>query len=204
MFRLTRSEVAAYAVCALLVAVLGWRALRSGDHAAASRPAVKGPPAATVSRPSTAGMSVVHVVGEVRRPGVYQVRTGARVEDAIAKAGGATSAADLQGVNLAAKVSDAQQVVVPRVAAQRSGSGDATVGGTAAGGTGAGAASGPVNLNTATAAELDALDGVGPSTAQKILELRAQRGGFRSVDDLSEVPGIGPKRLASLRAQVGT
>jgi competence protein ComEA len=110
---------------------------------------------------------------------------------------------------LAAKIADGQQVVVPRRAAVAGGAAAggavAAAGGAvaAAGGGGAGAApSAPVNLNSATAEQLDTLDGVGPATVQKILEYRTQHGGFASVDDLAQVSGIGPKRLEALKAQV--
>jgi competence protein ComEA len=136
----------------------------------------------------------VHVVGAVHDPGVYRLAAGARVEDAIERAGGATGGADLQAVNLAAKVADGQQIVVPRRSSAAAAAGAAQ--GTAS------ASSGPINLNSATAEQLDTLDGVGPATAQKILEYRTAHGGFASVDDLAQISGIGPKRLEALRAQV--
>jgi competence protein ComEA len=224
---LSRSEIAAYAVCALLVAVVGWRALRSDAVAGSGHQAASGSgPAPVTVRRAPAGPVLVHVTGAVRRPGVYRLRDGARVQDAVRRAGGTRGRADVQAVNLAAKVADGQQVVIPlRAAAGAAGGGAGAVagGGTgaapvgAAAGGGAGAAGGgaggvagtgatvpavPLNLNTATAEQLDALDGVGPATAQKILEYRAQHGGFGSVDDLGEIPGIGPKRLEALRDKV--
>jgi competence protein ComEA len=207
---LSRSELAAYAACALLIALLGWRALRgdrdasasapASTHAAAARTTTTGyATGATVGVDAAAPTSaLVHVVGAVRRPGVYRLAAGRRVQDAIRRAGGARPGADLQAINLAAKVADAQQVVVPR-------RGAATAAATAAGASGGGPStppSGPVNLNAATAEQLDTLDGVGPATAQKILEYRQQHGGFRSVDDLAQIAGIGPKKLEALRAQV--
>jgi competence protein ComEA len=148
-----------------------------------------------VSAPA-ARRATVHVVGAVHDPGVYRLADGARVQDAIARAGGATARADLQAINLAAKVADGQQVVVPR---RGTAPAAASPGAPAAA---AGAASAPVNLNSATAEQLDTLDGVGPSTAQKILDFRTAHGGFSSVDDLAQIPGIGPKKLESLRQQV--
>jgi competence protein ComEA len=215
-FDLTRSEAAAYAACCLLVVLLGWRVL--GSDGGSEGGAVAGAARTTTSSSSSSppagdGVSVsaaparevsatVHVVGAVRRAGVYRLRGDQRVQDAISRAGGATAGADLQAINLAAKVADGQQVVVPR-------KGRAGAPATAAGGADAatasgapGAASAPVNLNSATAEQLDTLDGVGPATAQKILEYRSQHGGFSSIDDLGQIPGIGPKRLESLRAQV--
>jgi competence protein ComEA len=221
---LSRSELAAYAACAVLVALLGWRALRSDGGggtataaASGSRPATAatGSPdggSAAVTVGTAGGAATVHVVGAVHRPGVYRLRLGLRVQDAIRRAGGAAPGADLQAINLAAKLTDAQQVVVPKraaaapggAAAGMAGAGAAAaVGATGAAGAGGAAAAGPpINLNSATAEQLDTLDGVGPATAQKILEYRAQHGGFRSVDDLSQVSGIGPKRLEALRGRV--
>ena len=137
---------------------------------------------------------VVHVVGAVRRPGLYRLAHGARIADAVRRAGGATRRADLSLVNLAAQVSDGTQVVVPRravEAAAPSGEGDA-----------AAPASGPVHLNTATLEQLDALPGVGPVTAQKILDYRQQHGAFSSIEDLDAIPGIGSARLEQLRGLV--
>ncbi len=153
---------------------------------------------------------VVHVVGAVHRPGLLRLREGARVADAVARAGGATRAADLAGVNLAAPAVDGVQIFVPtRVAAAGAGGPGVESGaeaGSAPGTAGAGAAAGPgvaggrkLSLATATAEELDELPGVGPVTAQKILDYRSQNGPFRSVEDLDAVPGIGPARIEQLR-----
>ncbi|HEX5922794.1 MAG TPA: ComEA family DNA-binding protein [Baekduia sp.] len=210
---LSRSELAAYAACVVLVVLLGLRVLRSDGEAStapvqrqgATTTAASDAPSVSVA-PARDGSAVVHVVGAVRRPGVYRLRLGQRVEDAIRRAGGASDATDLQAINLAAKIADGQQVVVPRRAAA-GGSGAAAAGsgpgGAAAGGGAAGAApSAPINLNSATAEQLDTLDGVGPATVQKILEYRTQHGGFASLDDLAQVSGIGPKKLEALKTQV--
>ena len=134
--------------------------------------------------------------GAVRQPGVYRLPAGrASTWRCGARAG--PRGADLQGVNLAAKVADGQQVIVP--AARRAG------GSRRGGGRRAAApapAPGPVSLNTATLEQLDQLDGVGPATAQKILDWRKQHGGFRSVDDLKQISGIGPKRFEALKEKV--
>lgn len=153
-------------------------------------PPLRPAPSAAPSKPVQV---YVDVVGAVRRPGLYRIRTGARVADAVAHAGGPTRRADLQLVNLAALVADGEQVVVPERGA----------GGVPAAPSAPGAApAGPVHLNSATLEQLDALPGVGPVTAQKIIDYRTQHGGFGSVDDLDAVPGIGPARLADLRPLV--
>jgi competence protein ComEA len=213
---LSRSELAAYAACVVLVVLLGWRVLRA-DGEPSTAPVQRRSGGATTTTgasdaplvsvaPARDGSAIVHVVGAVRRPGVYRLRLGQRVEDAIRRAGGARDSTDLQAINLAAKIADGQQVVVPRRAGA-GGSGAAAggggPGGASAGGGAAGAApSAPINLNSATAEQLDTLDGVGPATAQKILEYRTQHGGFSSIDDLAQVSGIGPKKLEALKAQV--
>jgi competence protein ComEA len=135
---------------------------------------------------------VVDVVGAVRRPGLYRLEQGSRIADALARAGGATPKAVLAQVNLAAPLADGEQVVVPK----RGLSGAALPSSDATGGA---SSTAPVQLSTATLEQLDTLPGVGPSTAQKILDYREKHGAFSSVDELDAVPGIGPKRLDQLR-----
>ena len=214
-----RSHLVIYAVAFAAIALLGARQLARGSGGGADAAAPE--PVATISVDAgEAGEGaggeelVVHVVGAVRRPGVYRMRAGARVEDAVRRAGGPGRQADLAGLNLAANVQDGRQIVVPRrgraavgggdmgtsAAAAASGAGTpASNGGMGVGGTAPGSL---VDLNTATLEQLDALDGVGPAIAQQILEFRESRGGFTSVEELGEIPGIGERRLASLRAQV--
>jgi competence protein ComEA len=154
----------------------------------------RSPPAAGEIEAAAPARLVVHVVGAVRRPGLYRLEHGARIADAVRRAGGATRRADLSLVNLAAQVSDGTQVVVPRrvvVAGVPSTEGES-----------AAATGGPVHLNTATLEQLDALPGVGPVTAQKIVDYRQEHGAFSSVDDLDAIPGIGPARLEQLRGLV--
>jgi competence protein ComEA len=180
----------------LLIALLilaGRYLLRAG----AAEPPRSAPIVSEQPRAAESPKLVVHVVGAVRRPGLYRLREGARIADALARAGGATRKADLTVVNLAAPLSDGVQVVVPK----RLAAGAAAAAAPAAEAGGA-AASGPVHLNTATLEELDALPGVGPVTAQKILDYREQNGGFASVDELDAVPGIGPARMDQLREAV--
>jgi len=203
-----RSQVVLSVLVVAVVAFLGARALRTPTVSDAAGP-VAAPTGAAAAQATGVALSqegggsvVVHVAGAVRRAGLYRLGAGRRVGDAVRRAGGATAAADLDAINLAAKVTDGQQVLVPSRAPTL------TPGVTAAGGGAAGATAGavapgvPLNLNTATLEQLDTLDGVGPATAQKILDERQRRGGFRSVEDLAAVPGIGPKRLAAIRAKV--
>jgi competence protein ComEA len=197
----SRPQLALYLAVALAVVVLGVRSLRRDAVEGAAASSRARPPAVRVIR--TTADVVVHVVGAVRRAGVYRLAGGSRVQEAVRRAGGATRHADLDAINLAARVADGQQIVVPSRPVTPAG-GATGAAGTAAGAsvTPGGPAAGPVNLNTATAEQLDQLDGVGPATAAKILTWRREHGGFRTVDDLAQVPGIGPKRLAALRPHV--
>ena len=174
----------------VLVAVLGVRQLGAQDGPAAPAP-VAGAPVAVEEEGG--GEVVVHVAGAVRRPGVYELAGGERVDDAVARAGGPTRRADLGGLNLAAEVQDGRQVLVP----ERPRRGDPAP----ATGAAAPAEGQPLNLNTATLEQLDQLSGVGPATAQKILDFREERGGFGAIEELDEIPGIGEQRLAVLREE---
>lgn len=156
--------------------------------------AATGDRADTAASPTSTTATVlnVHAAGAVSRPGVVQVAPNARVADVVAAAGGATTEADLDQVNLAAPVADGERIYVPRRGE--------TIANSARPQAGAGAATPAiVNLNQATLAQLESLPGVGPATAQAILEYRAQRGRFRSVDDLLNVRGIGPAKLEQIR-----
>jgi competence protein ComEA len=189
MVEISRQQLVVYAAALLAVALIGARYLRADHGAAADR---AGPVPQVKVKRSGGGDAVVHVVGAVRRPGVYHVPRWARLAGALRRAGGPSPRADLQGVNLAAKVADGQQVIVPSHGAAP---GAATA-------TGEAAAGQPVSLNNATVEQLDQLDGVGPATAQKILEFRKEHGGFGSIDDLKQVSGIGPKRFEALKEKV--
>lgn len=184
--------VAALLVVAALVAV------RSSAEPAVPRPvpvAVEGAGDASDGREDEL---VVHVAGAVRRPGVYRLRSGLRVDDAVRRAGGPTRRADLSALNLAARVEDERQVLVPARAKSLAAPGSA--GGAAAPATAGPAA--PINLNTATLEQLDTLEGIGPTTAQKILDWRTENGGFADLEELGRIPGIGEKRMATLRARL--
>jgi competence protein ComEA len=186
---LDRRQVLVGCVVAVLVLALGGKfLLRSHTQAV--------PPPVRVAAPATTSAArvpiFVNVVGAVRRPGLYRLRDGSRVATAVSRAGGPTRRAQMELVNLAALVSDGEQIVVPRRGA--GGAGIASGGGAVA--------SGPVHLNSATLEQLDALPGIGPVTAQKILSYRQEHGAFGSVDELDAVPGIGPARLEQLRELV--
>jgi competence protein ComEA len=186
-------RVLAAAILALVFVVVAWR------HAAAGAPAPLRVAPIVPARPSPAVAPrrlVVDVVGAVRRPGLVRLPEGSRVADAIAGAGGLRLRAERAAVNFAAPVSDGQQVLVPARGAA------VAAAGANAGAAAAAASSGPVSLSSATAEQLDALPGVGPVTAEKIVAYRQQHGSFRSVDELDAISGIGPSRIADLRALV--
>jgi competence protein ComEA len=144
----------------------------------------------------TSDVVVVSVVGSVAQPGLVSVPTGARVADAIAAAGGLLPDADPASVNLAAVLADGQQIAVGLPGAPVAAGGDGGVG--AAGGP----AGGPVDLNTATVAQLDELPGLGPVLAERIVAHRTANGPFRSVEELDDVPGIGPSLFGELSGRV--
>jgi competence protein ComEA len=185
MERISYQELAVYAAAVIAIGLIGARYLADNRSGAAAQPRTVAP--AKLERRTA--RAVVYVSGAVRRPGVYRLPAWARLDLALERAGGPRPGADLEAVNLAAKVADGQQVVVPRRAG-------------VAGATGAAAADQPVSLNTATVEQLDTLEGVGPATAEKILSWRSQHGGFRSVEDLKQIGGIGPKRFETLKAKV--
>jgi competence protein ComEA len=153
--------------------------------------------------PTTKGNRVVvHVAGAVARPGVVELASGSRVIDAVEAAGGGLPDADLDRLNLAAKIVDGQRVLVQRVGdpPATEGSGSATPGGAGSSGATPGSSmGGPLNLNTATLDQLDELPGIGPSLGAAIIAERDRRGGFKSVNELRDVRGIGEKRFADLR-----
>ena len=139
----------------------------------------------------------VHVGGEVERPGLYELGEGARVNDAVTAAGGSTPKADLDGLNLAAKVKDGDKVLVPKRASPGApGASTPGAAATTADGTSL------VNLNAATVADLETLPGIGPALAERIIAYRTEHGGFRRVEDLLEVSGIGPKKFEDLKGRV--
>ena len=189
-------NVLVWLVAAAVAAFALWRLVGAGADAGGSPVRIERSPQpvdpgrrAPSSRVSAL---YVHVAGAVRRPGLVRVSSGSRVATAVARAGGPTRRADLTAVNLAAQVEDGQQVVVPARGAA----------GTAVGGPALepGAPGAPkLSLGSATADQLDELDGIGPTLSERILEYRTEHGGFGSLEELREVEGIGEKRFESLR-----
>jgi competence protein ComEA len=191
---ITRAQALALVGVAVALALLVGRVLLPAGGAAGGESAELSVSSAPRGSPATRGGSaesgvVVHVVGAVRRPGLYQLAVGSRVADALDQAGGAAPRADLALVNLAAPLADGQQVVVPTRAAAGSQRANGAEGSDA----------GPVHLNTASVAELDELPGVGPVTAQKIVDYREKHGAFSSLEDLDAIPGIGAAKIEQLR-----
>jgi competence protein ComEA len=192
MPELSRTQVVVYGAVAVALLLVGARAIRAeeGGRSFAVESAAEAAGTGGFSVSSSAGDVIVDVTGAVRRPGVYRMPAGARVIDAIERAGGAAGDAALEGINRAARLADGQQVVVPE-----SRSGGAVVAGAAE-------EEGPISLGTATAEQLEEIEGIGPVTAGKIVEYRDQHGGLASVEQLDEVSGIGPATMESLRARL--
>jgi competence protein ComEA len=189
-FELSRRRILVAAGCVALLLFLGSKLLSRPQTSAGLAPPAAAPVETTTALPTAV---VVDVVGAVRRPGLYRLAQGARIADAVTRAGGATAKADLALINLAAPLADGEQVIVPR-------RGAAALGAPAGAGSAPGApSSGPVHLSTATLEQLDSLPGIGPVTAQKILDYRQKHGAFTSADELDAVPGIGPARLDQLK-----
>lgn len=186
----TRSTILIWVAAAALAVFAGMRLLGGGGGAASAPVRIDGPGAGGAAKP--AGFFYVHVAGAVRRPGLIRVPPDTRVAAALKRAGGPNRRADLTLVNLAAKVQDGQQIVVPAAGV---GAGAAPAGGAAAGSM----PGAKIHLSTATVEQLDQIDGIGPELAGRIIEYRDAHSGFRSLAELGEVDGIGEKRLATLR-----
>ena len=214
MAEIGRVQWLAYLAAAAVLLVAAVRVLDGGSgDPAGGQPAValdgappaSGGAAAGGAAPGAGKLLYVHVAGAVRRPGLHQVPAGSRVAAAIDRAGGPSRRGDLTAVNLAALLEDGQQVIVPvRGVSGASGPAPAaTAGGAGASqpGTG-GAGAAPLSLSSATVEQLDALDGIGPKLAARIVQYREEHGGFRSVEELQEVDGIGEKRFEALREAV--
>lgn len=186
---LTRTQVVVLAV-ALLVALglVGKRIAAEDARQPEARPLtrVKAPPA------QRGRIAFVHVAGAVRHPGLYRLREGSRVAEALSRAGGPSAKADLAAVNLAAPVVDGTQVFVPAAGAPGAAGRNGSTSGTPS----------TISLASATEEQLDGLPGIGPVTAARIVAWRQEHGPFRSVEELDDVPGIGPARVEQLRELV--
>ncbi|MHB1464525.1 MAG: helix-hairpin-helix domain-containing protein [Thermoleophilia bacterium] len=202
MSSLSRRQIIVWSLTGFVILAIGAGYLRGhltddGHHTATAITI------AAVTDSAAASMKI-HVVGAVTRPGLYEAGPGSRVADAVALAGGSTPDADLSKINLAAKLADGQQVAVPQKNSAAGGTAPGTGGGGAgpAGDAAAASPGNPVNLNSANAAQLDSLDGIGPKTAQKIIDYREAHGGFRSIEELLEVPGIGQAKLDQIKGEL--
>jgi competence protein ComEA len=204
-----KGKLVLYAAAALLVLAIGLRLHAHGgggapvpsvalspapDGSAAAPGAGAVPGSAASASPAPARELWVDVAGAVRRPGLYKVPAGSRVAAALEQAGGVSRRGDQTGVNLAAPLHDGQQVIVP----PRGSVGALAGGGPSAAAAGTGGA-GPISLGQASQAQLETLDGIGPALAGRIIQYREQHGGFRSLDELKEVSGIGDKRFEAIR-----
>jgi competence protein ComEA len=192
MPELSRSQVVVYGAVAVALLLVGVRAIRAEGEPGATSAAV----ASTSSRSSDFSLKVsggpdviVDVAGAVQRPGVYRLPVGARVVDAIERAGGPAGDALLEGINRAARLADGQQVMVPTRHP-----GAVTAAGVPE--------DGPISLGSASVEQLETIDGIGPVTAAKIVEYRDRNGGLSSVDQLDQVSGIGPATMQSLRGRL--
>ncbi|MEX2107816.1 MAG: ComEA family DNA-binding protein [Solirubrobacterales bacterium] len=189
---LSRSQAIVYGAVAVALLLVGARAVRASDSGdPAYPPASSSADEGSFSLQSGGADIVVDVAGAVRRPGVYRLPAGARVIDAVDRAGGPVAGALLEAINRAARLTDGQQVVVP----ERGPAGSSGV-------SGVGAEDGPISLGSATVEQLDTIDGIGPVTAETIVEYRDLHGGLASVEQLDEVSGIGPATMESLRARL--
>jgi competence protein ComEA len=213
--QISRRQIIAYAVLAAVVVAIGVRYLVLPDDSGSSggteivlAPVASAPAAASPGAPASPAASmapdlIVYVCGAVHSPGVVRLPPGGRVGDAVALAGGAIGKAELSAVNLAALVTDGQQIMVPERGAApvtTSVGGDATA--AAPGASGVAPSGGLININSASVTELDALDGVGPSTAQKIVDYRTSSGGFKTIEEMMNVPGIGEAKFAAMKDSI--
>jgi competence protein ComEA len=183
---LSRSQLLVYGAIAVAVLMIGARWIRSSGGGSTGGTEVSFAADSSHEGEGTRDV-VVHVAGDVRRPGVYRLPAGSRVTDAVRRAGGFAGGANQDAINLAARLSDGQQVVVPGA-------------GTVAASSAAGGQTGPISLGSATVEQLDGIEGIGPVTAQKIIEFRDQHGGLSSINQLDEVDGIGPSTMETLRS----
>jgi competence protein ComEA len=196
---ISRTQIVVYGAVAVALLFVGARAIKAESGSgtpsfaeAASSASPSGSDSGDFSFSSGGGSVVVDVAGAVRNPGVYSLPAGARVKDAISRAGGPSGSALLQAINRAARVADGQQILVP----------EEGPGGAPLGVAGTASADGPISLGSATVEQLDTIEGIGPVTAQNIVDFRDQHGGLSSVDQLDQISGIGPATMEALRSRL--
>jgi competence protein ComEA len=194
MQELGRTQIAVYGAVAVAVLLIGVRAI-GGAGGEAGRAFGSSTSSGSSSHFTLSGHGgrdvVVDVAGAVRDPGVYRLPSGARVVDAVKRAGGEDGRALLEGINLAARLADGQQIVVPE-----------RTPGTTAAAAGTASEDGPISLGSATEEQLDTIEGIGPVTAGDIVQFRDQHGGLSSVNQLDQISGIGPATMEALRARL--
>jgi len=209
MPELSRTQIAVYGAIAVALLFIGARAVRGeggsgsdsgytssySDYSSDSGGEDESEAESDFSVEEGGSDVVVDVTGAVRKPGVYRMPAGSRVNDAVKRAGGATGKAATDSINLAARLADGQQVVIPE-ALPAGGGGPAPPAGVAE------TEDGPIGLSTATTAELDTIDGIGPVTAEDIIKFREEHGGLSSVDQLDQISGIGPATMEALRERL--
>ena len=213
MPEMSRTQVAVYGAIAVALLFVGARAVRgedggasdsgytssyddySSDSGSEDEDEAESESESSFSVEEGGGDVVVDVTGAVQKPGVYRMPEGSRVNDAVKRAGGAKGKASLDSINLAARLADGQQVVVPEAAPVGAGADAAATAGAAE-------EDAPISLSTATAAELDTIDGIGPVTAEDIIDFREEHGGLSSVDQLDQISGIGPATMEALRERL--
>jgi len=221
MHSIDRGRAVIWSLCAIAVLALGGRWLIDSASAPASSQgwtahngtgrstgaqyrqagSSQGPASSDVGSAASAQV-IVHVAGFVHHPGVYRFAAGSRVYQALDAAGGASSPGDANAIDLAARLVDGSQLIVPKRGSRPQ---STPISGAGVGGAGSGgspSSSGPISLNQATVDQLDMLDGIGPALAARIVAWRESHGGFKGVDDLDNVPGIGPARLDALRGSL--
>ena len=197
---LSRSQLLLYGAIAAAVILVGVRWVRSADAADGERAVASAGPSAGAGEPGSFAVDdgdggvVVHVAGAVRDPGVYRLPLGARVTDAVERAGGPRPGAAKDAINLAAKLADGQQVILPAKSPV------AASGATAVAADGV--STGPISLGSATLEQLDTIEGIGPVTALDLLDYRDEHGGISSIEDLDQISGIGPATMEALRDEL--
>jgi competence protein ComEA len=211
MGSLSRSQLIVYGAVAVVLLLVGARWIRSGDAQGEPEGGVSYSDSSTAGAPAGDASGtfavdaeggtdvVVHVAGAVAQPGVYRLPAGSRVNDAVQRAGGATAHAQRDSINLAARLTDGQQIIIPVRAKTTAG---AAAGSAVAGSAVEAAPTTPISVGTASVEELDTIEGIGPVTAQKIVDFRDQHGGVSSVDQLDEIDGIGPATMEALRSRL--